>query len=77
MNYLIKKKWDYTLAETNGAYKLSVMCGTVGAYELEFILNESEINQYLKSGDKFIETLANDVREHPSKYKERKVSVDS
>jgi hypothetical protein len=47
---------------------LNVMCGGVGQYGVEFILNQQEYEQYKQSGDAFLRTLIENVRRYPKNY---------
>lgn len=42
MKEIINKAWDYVLYENDGDYILSVLCGSIGIYELNIMLNSDE-----------------------------------
>jgi hypothetical protein len=71
MNIIEKKSWNFTLTELKDGYLFSVVCGSVGIYEIEFILNQVEKDKYLKFGIDYLEELAEYVRKEPNKYLER------
>jgi hypothetical protein len=71
MEVLLKKDWSYTLKRNGSDLTLSVLCGTVGLYEVSIILNENENELFLKQGENFIDTLANNIRSNPESYKSR------
>ena len=47
---------------------LDVLCGRVGQFGVEFVLNEPERERYRREGDSFIKELAEDVRRNPKAY---------
>lgn len=59
----------------NGSLKLSVLCGTVGLYEVEIILNKEETLKYNELGDNFIKRLSKEISQNPEKYSERKINT--
>ena len=44
---------------------LSVLCGRVGQYGVDFALNDQEREQYKTEGDSFVKRLALQVRQNP------------
>jgi hypothetical protein len=50
---------------------LSVLCGGVGQFGVEIVLNEFERERYKHEGDSFVKELANTVRQSPNTYKNR------
>ena len=39
MKIIINESWNYQLIKDAEQYKLSVLCGTVALYEIEYVLN--------------------------------------
>lgn len=50
---------------------LNVLCGTVGQFGVEIVLNEAEREKYKREGDSFIVELANLVLRDPNAYRSR------
>jgi hypothetical protein len=50
---------------------LDILCGGVGQFGVEFVLNDSERERYKSEGDPFIVELANLVRRNPNAYRSR------
>lgn len=46
MEIIINERWNYQLIKNNDKYVLSVMCGTVGLYEIEVELSDEQIKEY-------------------------------
>lgn len=66
---IAESTWDWMLLrEAGGALVLSVVCGTVGLYEVEVVLGAESLAAYASEGLGFIERLAADVRDHPGDY---------
>ncbi len=69
MKELLKKQWKYTLyVNEGGAYILTVICGTIGLYEVEHVLTNEQLLKYKNQGETFIDALANDISYTPKKY---------
>ncbi len=75
MKEIIRLQWTYILYEQNDRFLLSVVCGTVGIFETNIWLNETETEKYRKSGKEFIDGLAEQIRNAPSNYTDRHVDV--
>jgi len=61
--------WDWTLFRApDGSLLLSVVCGSVGLYEVEVTLDDVQAADYERNGRQSIESLAAAVREHPAKF---------
>ncbi len=74
MKEIIKKDWNYSFFEKDTGYILSVICGSVGLYEVNIQLNEEELEQYRIQGAAYIEELAKAIQYKPSLYTERHIS---
>lgn len=67
---LAEKSWDWMLLrDSEGRLIVSVVCGSVGLYEVEVILDDETIAAYEADGIAVIERLAADIAEHPSRYR--------
>ncbi len=74
MKKLINKGWEYILYQTDdNNLILSVVCGTVGLYDMNIQLNDKEKDKFEKDGTKFIDDLANDISSEPPKYENRHI----
>lgn len=74
MKNILTKRWNYSLQENKkGEIIISVLCGTVGLYEIEIVLSETEKKNFRDDGEFFLDELANDIRNNPSKYKDRQI----
>ncbi|GMQ63819.1 hypothetical protein [Vallitalea maricola] len=71
MNIVLKKRMEYILYEDKGRYLLSVICGTVGMFEINIYLNQEELEQLKKDGEPFIKALAERIRYSPKNYVNR------
>lgn len=71
MKELINKPWSYTFFEDDNKYFLSVLCGSSALFEINLILEEEETALYNTFGEDYIESLAINVKEDPSKYSDR------
>lgn len=72
MKKLIEKTWSYILYQTDdNNLILSVVCGTVGLYDVNIQLNDEEKDKFEKDGTEFIDELALDVSSNPPKYRNR------
>lgn len=67
MKIIINESWNYQLIKDAEQYKLSVLCGTVALYEIEYILNDNQITLFKKNGKSFIDSLVKEIRENPKK----------
>ena len=68
MEIIINERWNYQLIKNNDKYVLSVMCGTVGLYEIEVELSDKQIKEYTQKGKEYIEVLVGKIRSNPSNY---------
>ncbi len=50
---------------------LNVLCGRVGEFGVELVLNNSERERYRFEGDSFVKELADLIRRNPSAYTDR------
>jgi hypothetical protein len=68
---LLQKEWFYTLELLSEQYILSIVCGSIGIYDVKIQLNSEEIKQFNDKGEVFIEQLAEAVRFSPTLFKTR------
>lgn len=74
MKRLIDKGWEYILYQTDdNNLILSVVCGTVGLYDVNIQLNDEEKDKFEKDGTEFMDELALDVSSNPPKYRNRHI----
>jgi hypothetical protein len=73
MKVLAEESWSWMLFEHDGAWFLSVLCGTVGLYSVDFRLSEAEVARIHASGNAAVAELAREVAGQPSSYLARHV----
>ena len=77
LNEIIKENWEYVLYQSEaGDLYFSVVCGTVGLYDLDIKLTEQGKLEFESEGTVFLDTLAEEVRTYPSRYKDRQVKLN-
>ena len=70
MKEVLKKQWVYTLYKTeNNEYIFSVVCGTIGIFEVDITLSVDQIKKYENQGEVFLDELAAKVRYSPESYR--------
>lgn len=69
------KGWGFILYEHEDKYILSALCGTVGLFETNIILNDAEVEAYKKCGTEFIEKLASQITDAPDSYHDRHIRL--
>lgn len=73
MKVLAEETWSWMLFEHEGAWFLSVLCGTVGLYTVDFRLSEDEVARIETGGDAAVAELAREVAGQPSVYLARHI----
>ncbi len=68
------KKWDYILYRDGADLILSVVCGTVGIFEINIKLDYIECRHYEEQGDTYLAALAQQVRNNPDEYLNRHIN---
>ena len=69
---VLQEDWFYTLKTENPeTYILSVVCGSVGIYEITIQLDPEELKAFQLDGQPYIEKLANQIRSTPSLFLKR------
>ena len=72
---ILDKPWNYTLISESNKYFLSVLCGTVGMFEVKIELTEEEEKSYVKKGAEYIDKLADQIRNNPGEYNKRDINI--
>lgn len=76
MKEILKKDWKYVLYQTEqDNFILSVVCGSIALYDLDFVLNIDEEERFRKEGVEFLDELAEKVNYSPQLFEERKVKT--
>lgn len=66
---LASAPWAYDLVrDDDGLLLLTVMCGTVGLYELRLELDADEAAPWEREGESYIRDFAATITAHPSRY---------
>lgn len=73
MNPISQEAWSWTLYRDVDALYLSVLCGSVGLYTVDFRLTPEETARFDANGDSFIASLADTVRTSPDLYAQRRL----
>jgi hypothetical protein len=60
--------WDYILYKFSNGYILSVVCGSVGLYDTNILLENDQIENFKIQGKKMLIELAEKIRSNPEKY---------
>ena len=62
-----ERAWDWQLLrEADGSLLLSVLCGTIGVFELEVPFDSEKVASYDARGETFLDELAAHVRYSPN-----------
>ena len=73
MHVVEEAHWSWMLLAEGEKYVLSVVCGTVALYEIEFALTAEEIAAYRSDGRPSLEKLADRVMVSPSAFQARHI----
>ena len=73
MHVVDEATWSWMLLAEGEEHVLSVICGTVAVYEIEFALDAEELAAYRRQGRPYIEKLADRVIISPSTFKARHI----
>jgi hypothetical protein len=68
-----RKDWFYILYRSDEGLLLSVLCGTVGLYEVTVLLTDEEAARYL-ADEGYLDELAAAIRFAPDSYLDRRVA---
>lgn len=74
MEVIAEKTWDWMLFADGERLLLSVVCGGVGIYVIDFELTDDEAANFSCSGNSYIGQLAHKVRSTPDSFRTRRVS---
>lgn len=67
------KHWDHILYRDGDSLILSVVCGTVGIFEVNIKLDDNEAGHYAEQGEAYLAMLAQSVRNNPNAYASRRI----
>lgn len=73
MKEIIKQPWQYSFYQDEQELILSVVCGSIGIFEITIKLNEVEKTEYELRGLEYIEELAKKIQYTPSLYSDRNI----
>jgi hypothetical protein len=73
MEVIAEKPWSWMLFADGERRLLSVVCGGVGIYEIEFELTDDEISDYETAGSARLDKLAGVARSTPTALVTRRV----
>ena len=66
--------WILHCSEESPDFTFSVLCGTVGLYEVQIALSFDERGAYMIAGDAYLDGLAEQIRAHPQRYEARSIA---
>ncbi len=72
---VLNKNWTYKLYEVNGNHLLSVVCGTVGIFDINIFLDSREYLEYKEKGEDIIDKLAEKIRCSPDDYRSKNITI--
>ena len=72
---ILNKDWTYKLYEVNGNYLLSVICGSVGLFDRNIVLNSDMTLDYKNNGIAVIDKMAEKIRYSPNDYEKEHVTI--
>jgi hypothetical protein len=73
---LAEKRWTYTLYRSDHSYVLSVVCGSVGLFELNIPLSDADGTKALEDKG-FLEQLVAEIADDPKKYSSQSISISA
>ncbi len=68
-----RSRMSWILYQDQEQYFISVVCGSVGIFEVSIKLLPEEVESYLKEGKEFIERFAKDVRFSTKSFSHRAI----
>jgi hypothetical protein len=74
MRVIAEQPWNWLLFENDAKLLLSVVCGRVGVYDVDFELTGDEMTNYRQAGSGYIDQLANSVRAKPTAFDSRRLA---
>ena len=75
LNEVASSNWKYILYRYNDDFVLSVLCGTVGVFDVNIELDKEEKAKYLSEGIDFINNLSYKVSGSPTSYSDRRINI--
>lgn len=75
MKEILRSQWEYMLCEKDSDLIFSVVCGTIGIYQINIILNPEEIENYIQKGEVYLKELAEKIRYSPKSYNARHIDL--
>ena len=75
MKEILRSQWEYMLCEKDGDLIFSVVCGTIGIYQVNIILNLDETENYEQKGEDYLKELAEKIRYSPKSYNDRHINL--
>ena len=75
LNEVARIHWQYILYRYHNDFVLSVVCGTVGIFEVNIGLDKEEKAKYLSEGIDFINYLSYKVSSSPGSYLDRHINI--
>jgi len=74
MEMIFQEPYDYTFSKARNSQLILALCGSVGSFELDIVLNQHETEEYNKNGKPFIDNLAGQIRYRPTAWTDRKIN---
>jgi len=75
MEKILEKPWTYILQRNCSIYFLSVVCGTVGVYNMNIELTQEEESHFKARGATYIAELAAAISSKPQAYEDRHIEL--
>ncbi|MFC3652845.1 hypothetical protein ACFONN_14905 [Dyella humi] len=73
MEVIAEQHWGWQLFEDAGKLYMSVICGGVGIFSVDFELAGNEVANYRQVGCEYIDQLANSVRRKAAEFESRQL----
>ena len=74
MDTIESEHWSWALLkDKDSVFYLSVVCGSVGLYEINFKLTKGEVRLYKAGGTKYLKSLAQEVNNNTKFYMQRNI----
>jgi hypothetical protein len=70
---IARKDWYYILYRSDEGLLLSVLCGTVGMYDVTVLLTAEEAARY-RADERYLDELAGAIRYSPDSYLHRRIA---
>lgn len=76
MKEIHRSQWNYILYEKDGNLMFSVICGTIGVFEVNILLNGEEVDNFKQKGEDYLKELAEKIRYSPKSFNDRHVDFE-